>query len=156
MRYNQIIIFSAVFLSFNVYAGEAQWFVSVYGENMQQITGASVTADVQDGKFLEESFSGKKIYVRCEEHYELDQFRPSSASTTGGTASAAVVASDEAATSNTTGTEIDMSSFGPLVDSGVMKFSNDDFKGWYCSHLYVTPLGGRDYELSCDKKMVFE
>ena len=60
MRINLLILASLVFLVAAI-AEDPIWSVSVYGEKMQLISGASATADVKDGVFLSTDFVGTKI-----------------------------------------------------------------------------------------------
>ncbi len=142
----------ALLLAAPLTAGDAQWAVVIHGENFQMAAGASATAEIIDGQFLPESFAGKQVFVRTQPHYELDGFRPaSSATSTSDTASSA------AAVAGASGAEQrDMSPFGPLPDAGLVRIQDGDFRGWYCRGLVVTPLGGRDYRLSCNESMQFQ
>ena len=147
-----ILIFS-VFTYIETLHAEVQWYVNVLGENQQLITGASVTPNITDGKFLDKKFKGKKFYVRVQEHYELDGFRQktNTSASSSGSASASMAAEAASATEQ----KQLMTKFGPLTDSGLEMHVSGDFHGWYCSHLYVTPRGKREYELSCNDEMKF-
>ncbi len=150
MRINLLILASLVFLV-AAKAEDPIWFVSVYGENMQLISGASATADVKDGVFLSTDFVGTKIYVRVQEGYELDGFRPyESASSSDMVAS--VSESMDSATPASAPEGESMDEFGPLSDTGVQYYLNDDYFGWVCSQMYVLPLGDGLYCLRCNDK----
>lgn len=143
-----------LFLASPVLAGEPQWAVVVYGENYQMISAASATAEMPDGQFLADGFTGKEIFVRSQQYYELDQFRPANnaGATSGAAVSSAAEAADMAAAPSAPEAG-DMSPFGPLADTGVVKIQDGHFLGWYCDGLFVTPLGGRQYKLSCAENM---
>ncbi|MEM7360714.1 MAG: hypothetical protein AAF431_16600 [Pseudomonadota bacterium] len=130
-------------------ADQAEWYVVVYGENHLITLGASADADVVDGKFLSEDFSGKEIFVHTHQDYSLAQFRKKETTYTANT-----VSSEDAAVAASTPEEAEPTTeFGPLADSGLTIFSNGDFTGWYCDQLYVTPVGSDRYKLRCDKEM---
>lgn len=151
MRIKLLILAPLVF-AVPAKAADPIWFVSVHGENMQLISGASSTADVQDGVYLSSDFSGTEIYVRVQEGYELDGFRPYDSAGNadkGSSVSESMDASARAAAPQ----EQSMNEFGPLVDSGLQYYMNDDYFGWACPELYVQPLGDRLYRLRCDSEM---
>ncbi len=136
-------------------AADTNWFVAVYGEQFQLVTGISEDANVEDGERLDLGFVGKVIYVRSEEYYELDQFRPVNA--TGRDGSSTAMASEAtAAADNSTKEPTSMAEFGPLPDTGVQYVMDGDFRGWNCSKLYVKPLGDRTYRLRCPTAMKHE
>ena len=146
---------SAIFLlsfSSTVLAEEPIWFVAVYGENMQLISGASSTADVVDGVFLDTDYVGTEIYVRVQEGYELDGFRPHESTTSNGMSSAVSEAADMAASSAPSEPE-PTSEFGPLTDTGVQYYVNGDYFGWFCDALFVKPMGNGVDRLRCDNEM---
>ncbi|MES9825427.1 MAG: hypothetical protein ABW127_13450 [Candidatus Thiodiazotropha endolucinida] len=87
--YLQLLLFCLVMIA---EAADTNWFVAVYGEHFQLVTGISEDANVENGERLDLGFVGKVIYVRSEEFYELDQFRPVNA--TGRNGSSAAVASE--------------------------------------------------------------
>ena len=149
----RVILLSLLALSYATYlrAEEPSWFVAVYGENMQLISGASSTMTVVDGVFLDPTFVGAEIYVRVEPGYELDGFRPSGQTSTATVASAVAQSAGDAA-HNASETQPN-SEFGPLVDTGVQYFKNGDFFGWYCTGLFVQPVGDRVYRLRCNEQM---
>lgn len=136
-------------------AADKQWFVAVYGENFQHVTGASATADIKDGQFLDPGFTGREIYVRSQEHYELDQFRPKSATDSGNMPATAGSEAISAA-QNSPVEPMLTSEFGPLVDTGLLYAASGDFHGWSCSQLFVKPLGGKTYRLRCQIDMKHE
>ena len=151
MRYKLLILASLTF-TVAVKAAEPMWFVSVYGENMQLISGASSTAEVKDGVFLSSDFEGTEMYVRVQEGYELDGFRPydyAQNSSNDASVSESMDASAQAAAPR----EQLMDEFGPLSDSGLQYYLNDDYFGWFCSELFVQPIGDRVYRLRCADTM---
>jgi len=152
MRISLLILASLVFSV----AAKAQvpiWFVSVFGESMQLISGASAKADdVKDGVFLSTDFVGTMIYVRVQKGYELDQFRSYESASDGDMASS-VSESTDASAAATAPEEQSMDEFGPLSDTGLQYYLNDDYFGWLCSQMYVKPMGDGVYCLRCDDKM---
>ncbi len=134
-------------------ANDKSWYVVVFGENFQTVTGASATADIVDGQFLDVGFVGKEIYVRSEEYYELDQFRPDTPAASGSGVAVATMSEGSMAANNTPEEPAPTSEFGPLTDTGLQYVSNEDFRGWYCAQLYVKPLGNRTYRLRCEIDM---
>ncbi len=148
MRINLLILASLVFLV-AAKAEDPIWFVSVYGENMQLISGASATADVKAGVFLSTDFVGNIIYVRVQKGYELDQFRPYESASSGDM----VDSVSESAARASEPEEQSMDEFGPLSDTGLQYYLNDDYFGWVCSQMYVLPLGDGVYCLRCNDKM---
>ena len=151
MRTNLLILASLV-LSVTAKAEDPIWFVAVYGESMQLISGASDTADVQDGTFLSTDFEGNEIYVRVQKGYELDGFRPYE-SASGGDMISSMSESADASAQSAEAEEQSMDEFGPLVDTGLQYYVNDDYFGWYCSQMYVQPMGDLVYRLRCNKTM---
>ena len=133
-------------------AADKQWFVSVFGENLQPVTGASANNKITDGTFLDLAFVGKEIYVRSKEHYELDQFRQEKTNKSDrGSASAA---GDAAAVASSSPEKVALTTeFGPLADTGLQYAINGDFRGWYCPQLFVKPLGDKTYRLRCETDM---
>jgi hypothetical protein len=120
---------------------------------MQLISGASTTADdVTDGVFLSTDFVGTMIYVRVQKGYELDQFRPYESASSGDTVAGASESADSAAAASEP-EEQSMGEFGPLSDTGLQYYLNDDYFGWYCSEMYVQPMGDNVYCLRCNEKM---
>lgn len=151
MRFILLVLTSLIF-SIAAKAEDAQWFVSVYGESMQLISGASATANIVDGVYLDKEFVGTEIYVRVQEGYELDTFRPyDSASADDNVTS--VSESMDASASATEPEDQSMDEFGPLTDTGLQYYLNYDYFGWICSELYVQPMGGLDYRLRCEDPM---
>ncbi len=151
MRINLLILAALVFSV----AAEAEvpiWFVSVYGESMQLISGASGTADVNDGVFLSTDFVGTMIYVRVQKGYELDGFRPYESASSGDMVAGVSESADSAAPASEP-EEQSMDEFGPLSDTGLQYYLNDDYFGWVCSQMYVQPMGDGVYCLRCNKKM---
>lgn len=139
-------------LSSTVWAEEPIWFVAVYGENMQPITGASSTLDVVDGVFLDPEYVGTEIYVRVEKGYELDGFRPpDNTSTTAVSGAISEVAGGAAASAPAEAKP--RSEFGPLTDTGVQYYLDGDYFGWFCAALYVKPMGNGVDRLRCDNEM---
>ena len=136
-------------------AADMKWFVSVYGENFQHVTGASATTNIKDGEFLDVGFVGKEMYVRSEKHYELDQFRPST-STDNSDVEATEESEAIAVARKVPKKPALTSEFGPLADTGLQFAINGDFHGWSCSQLYVKPLGGKTYRLRCETDMKYE
>ena len=151
MRIKLLILASLAF-SVAAIADSPIWFVSVYGENMQLISGASGTADVKDGVFLSNDFAGKEIYVRVQEGYELDGFRPYE-SAQGGDMVSSMSESLDASAQAATPKEQPRDEFGPLSDSGLQYYLDDDYFGWVCSEMYVQPMGDRVYRLRCKSEM---
>ncbi len=142
-----------IFLPSFSQAADKKWYVTVYGEHFQPITGASVSSSVKDGSFLDSQFIGKELYVRSEEHYELDEFRPKTATnSTGGSA----VVQGGAVAMNSPEQPMLMTEFGPLVDTALQYQHSGDFHGWYCDRLYVKPMGQRVFRLRCDSPMKHE
>ena len=148
----KLLILASLVFSVAAKAEDPMWFVSVYGENMQLIAGAAGNDMVTDGVFLSKDFVGKKIYVRVQEGYELDGFRPYE-SASGGEMVASVSESMDAASQAPAPEEQSMDEFGPLSDSGLQYYLNDDYFGWICSEMYVKPMGDRVYCLRCDSEM---
>ncbi len=148
MRINLLILASLVFLV-AAKAEDPIWFVPVYGENMQLISAASATADVKAGVFLSTDFVGNIIYVRVQQGYELDQFRPYESASSGDMAESV----SESAARASAPEEESMDEFGPLSDTGLQYYLNDDYFGWVCSQMYVLPLGDGVYCLRCNDKM---
>jgi hypothetical protein len=152
MRINLLILASLVF-SVAAKAEVPIWFVSVYGESMQLISGASAKADgVKDGVFLSIDFVGTVIYVRVQKGYELDGFRPYE-STSSGDRVTGVSESTDASAQAAAPEEQSMDEFGPLSDTGLQYFLNDDYFGWNCSEMHVQPMGDGVYRLRCNEKM---
>ena len=151
MRVRLLAVLPLVFSSI-AWAEEPTWFVSVHGENMQLISGASSTADVVDGVFLDTNYVGTEIYVRVTEGYELDGFRPPDSTSTDAASGVVSEAASAAATAAPPETE-PTSEFGPLTDTGVQYYQNGDFFGWFCSALYVKPMGNGVDRLRCDTDM---
>lgn len=151
MRIKLLILASLVF-SVTAKADGPMWFVSVYGESMQLISGASGTADVTDGVFLSSDFVGKEIYVRVQEGYELDGFRPYE-SAQGGDMISSVSETMDASAQAAAPNEQSMSEFGPLTDTGLQYYLNDDYFGWICPEMFVQPMGDRVYRLRCNSEM---
>ncbi|MGI9327633.1 MAG: hypothetical protein ACR2PZ_20610 [Pseudomonadales bacterium] len=152
MRVSLLILVS-LFLSIAAKAAVPIWFVSVYGESMQLISGAAGAAEVTDGVFLGTDFVGTEIYVRVQEGYELDGFRPyESASNDDMAASVSESALDSSAQA-VAPEEQSMDEFGPLSDTGLQYYVNDDYFGWICSEMYVQPMGDRVYRLRCEDSM---
>lgn len=153
MRFLAFLLMAVCAIS-SALGAETEWYVVVYGENFQTITGASTSESIEDGQFLGDEFVGHEIFVRSAEYYELDQFRPADSSATGST-QAAMISSDASSASEVDspapGTE-----FGPLPDTGLTYVMDGDFRGWTCPELYVTPLGERVYRLRCDQEMRLE
>jgi len=151
MRIILLVLTSVIFWT-AAKAGDAQWFVSVHGESMQLISGASATADIVDGVYLDEDFVGTEIYVRVQEGYELDGFRPYDAVS----ADINITSVSETMDSSAAAAEPEeqsMDEFGPLTDTGLQYYLNYDYFGWVCSELYVQPMGGLDYRLRCKDPM---
>ncbi len=145
-------LLAALMVSITGKAEEPMWLVSVYGENMQLISGASSTADVTDGEFLSTDFVGTEIYVRAQEGYELDGFRPYKAPSGAATVSS-VTESADAMIGAAEPAEKPMDEFGPLADSGLLYSLDYNYVGWECSAMYVQPMGDRVYRLRCDETM---
>ena len=119
---------------------------------MQLAAGAAGENAVNDGVFLSTDFVGKIIFVRVQEGYELDGFRPPDSAQSNqnvATASETMDASVPAAAPE----EPSMEEFGPLSDSGLQYYLNYDYFGWICAALYVKPMGDRVYRLRCDNDM---
>lgn len=136
---------------------DAEWYVAVYGENFQLVDGASATPAVPAGVFLEQSFVGKVMYVRSQEYYELDQFRPNNPTDTSNSISTATESADASMVASESPSEVPQNTeFGPLVDTGLQYHLNGDFRGWYCANLYVLPMGERVYRLRCEEDMSHE
>ncbi len=150
MRINLLVLASLV-SSVAAKAEDPMWFVSVYGENMQFIAGASATADVKDGVFLSTDFVGTKIYVRVQKGYELDGFRPYEPASSSDMVASVSESADSAARASEP-EEQSMDEFGPLGDTGLQYYLNDDYFGWLCSQMYVQPMGDGVYCLRCDDK----
>lgn len=151
MRFTLFILIAAAF-SAEAKAGDAQWFVAVYGESMQLISGASATADVTDGVYLSTDFAGTEIYVRVQKGYELDGFRPYESASSSDMVSSITESADAAAPA-TEPEEQSKDEFGPLTDTSVQYYVNFDYFGWDCSEMYVQPMGERVYRLRCGKEM---
>ena len=152
MRINLLILVSLVF-SVAAKADDAKWFVNVYGGNFQHITGASGIADgVKDGAFLSTDFVGTMIYVRVQKGYELDQFRPYESASSDDMVTSVSESADSAAPASEP-EEQSMDEFGPLSDTGLQYYLNDDYFGWNCSQMYVQPMGDNVYCLRCNEKM---
>ncbi len=145
---SSLLILALLVLSVAAKATVPIWFVSVYGENMQLISGASATADVKDGVFLSTDFVGTMIYVRVQKGYELDQFRPYESASSDDM----VACVSESAARASEPEEQSMDEFGPLSDTGLQYYLNDDYFGWLCSQMYVQPMGDGVYCLSCNDK----
>ncbi|MEW8030381.1 MAG: hypothetical protein AB2792_09780 [Candidatus Thiodiazotropha sp.] len=142
-------------LAMTVEAAGTNWYVAVYGEHFQLVTGISEDANVEDGEVLDLGFVGRVIYVHSEKYYELDRFR--SSNRTGRDGGSAAVASEAIATANKSTKEpISMTEFGPLPDTGVQYVIDGDFHGWNCPQLYVKPLGDSIYRLRCPSEMKHE
>ncbi len=151
MRINLLILVSLVF-SVAAKADDAKWFVNVYGGNFQHITGASGIADgVKDGAFLSTDFVGTMIYVRVQKGYELDQFRPYESASSDDMISS-VSESTDASAQAAAPEEESLDEFGPLWDTSLQYYLNDDYFGWGCSEMYVQPMGDRVYRLRCNDK----
>ncbi len=150
------ILFILMSFSASICSAEAYWYVNILGDNHQLIEGASTTPNIVAGSFVDKSFVGKKLYVQSKEHYELDSFRPKPVENNGGAVSGSMSASADEASVSATKEENLTTKFGPLTDSGLEIAQNGDFHGWWCSNLYVTPLGGRKYELSCNETMKYQ
>jgi hypothetical protein len=151
---NILANFSAVlfFIFANTaHAAEEQWFVAVYGEQHEPITGASSTSAIIDGEFLANDFVGKEIYVRIQQDYSLLQYAPKTTSVSP--IGSAVAAKESAIAANSTKQTPQPISEFELVDSGLTIYVNEDFKGWYCSRLHVTPLGNKEFKLRCNEEM---
>lgn len=146
-------------LSSAAMAAEPIWFVAVYGESMQHISGASGTPNVEDGVYLDTDFVGTEIYVRTVEGYELDGFRPyesatPSAATSSISAAASSVSEATDSVPSASAPEAEATSeFGPLSDTGVQYYVNYDYFGWTCDALYVKPMGDGVDRLRCDTEM---
>lgn len=151
MRINLLILVSLVF-SAAAKAGDAQWFVSVHGESMQLISGASATADVTDGVYLGTDYAGTEIYVRVQEGYELDGFRPYESASSDDMLTSVSESMDSSAPAAAP-EEQSMDEFGPLTDTGLQYYLNYDYFGWFCSAMYVQPMGERVYRLRCNDEM---
>ncbi len=152
MRINLLILALLVF-SVAAKATVPIWFVSVYGESMQLILSASANVeDLEDGVFLSTDFVGTMIYVRVQEGYELDQFRPYESASSDDMAASVSESADSAARASAP-EEQSMDEFGPLSDTGLQYYLNDDYFGWLCSQMYVLPLGDGVYCLRCNDKM---
>ncbi len=152
MRIDLLILASLVF-SVAAKAEGPIWFVSVYGESMQHISGASAKADdVEDGVFLSTDFVGTMIYVRVQKGYELDQFRPYESASSDDMVTSVSESADSAAPASEP-EEQSMDEFGPLSDTGLQYYLNDDYFGWNCSQMYVQPMGDNVYCLRCNEKM---
>ena len=151
MRIN-LLVLSSLILSVAANAATPMWFVSVYGENMQLVAAAAAEADeLQNDVFLSTDFVGTTIYVRVQEGYELDGFRPyesASSSSMVATVSESMDASAPAVEPE----EQSMDEFGPLSDTGLQYYLNDSYFGWLCAQMYVQPLGDRVYRLRCNDK----
>ena len=133
-------------------ADEPMWFVSVYGENLQLVSAASEDANVEDGVFLGTDFVGTVIYVRAKEGYELDGFRPYDSSSSAAAVSS-VSESMDAAAAPSASEAPSMDEFGPLTDTGLQYYQNDNYFGWSCDAMYVQPMGNRVYRLRCNDEM---
>lgn len=151
MQIRPLAIVSLV-LSSAVSAAEPTWFVAVYGENMQLISGASGTPSVEEGVFLDTNYVGTEIYVRVIEGYELDGFRPYESGSSGAVSDSVSEATGSAASSSPATVEL-TSEFGPLADTGVQYYLNDDYFGWFCPALFVKPMGNGVDRLRCDTEM---
>lgn len=148
MRINLLILASLVFSA----AARAEvpiWFVSVYGERMQHITGAAAKPPVKDGEFLSTDFVGTMIYVRVQKGYELDGFRPYESASSDDMVASVSESADSAAPASEP-EEQSMDEFGPLSDTGLQYYLNDDYFGWLCSQMYVQPMGDGVYCLRCN------
>ena len=150
----RVRLFAVLSLGFwaAAWAEDPIWFVAVFGENMQLITGASGTEQVVDGVFLDTNYVGTEIYVRVAEGYELDGFRPHE-STVSDAVSGPVSATEDAAAGSESPEASPVSEFGPLTDTGVQYFLNGDYFGWICDALYVKPMGNGVDRLRCEKTM---
>ena len=151
MRVKMLAVISLGFSSV-AWAEEPIWFVAVFGESMQLIAGASSTEQVIDGVFLDPSYVGTEIYVRAQEGYELDGFRPEESSSSDAVSATMSVAEDSAASSASPEAK-PTSEFGPLTDTGVQYYLNGDYFGWFCDLLYVKPMGNGVDRLRCDQAM---
>ena len=152
----KLLFISALFtVGHSTAAEEAQWFAVIYGEQHEAAAGMSANSSIENGKFLPDDFVGTEVYVRLQDGYSLSQYRPHNPSNSNSnsvtTSSESAMAADAAA--QTQSTSEPTGEFGPLSDSGVNYFVNGDFQGWYCSQLYITPLGGNDYKLRCNETM---
>lgn len=149
---NKLLILVLLIVSAAANADDPPWFVSVFGESMQLISGASATANVIDGAFLGTDFVGTEIYVRVQEGYELDAFRPYE-SASSDDMFASVSESMDSSASAAAPEEQSMDEFGPLADTGLQYYLNDNYFGWFCSEMYVLPLGNLVYRLRCNDEM---
>ena len=52
--------------------------------------------------------------------------------------------------------EQSMDEFGPLSDTGLQYYLNDDYFGWLCSQMYVQPMRDGVYCLRCNDKTPME
>ncbi len=151
MQIKLLAMFSLILWSV-VSAAEPIWFVAVYGENMQLISGASGTPNVEEGVFLDKKFVGTEIYVRVKDGYELDGFRPLESASSGAVSDSISEAADSAASSSPAEVK-PTSEFGPLTDTGVQYYQNNDYFGWFCAALFVKPMGNGVDRLRCDEEM---